>query len=224
MTPRPVRVLCVEDDLLQQRILEHHLRAIPDLACAATFEVSEAGAIDAFRRENPDVVLVDYQLAEGDGLSLIRRIRAIDTLVPVVAISGVAPAEVAEELIRSGADDYIDKRVLDSAGLARCLGDALRRVEAFRARLPVPGPGEAVLTDLVRELYTCLARLGSDTLVAHADAVVVAARGTGLRHVSVVFERVCFERGASSDLARRVLQPYLLEVIAQLNTAPDTAS
>jgi len=131
---QPVRVLCVEDDPFHQQLMEHHLRAAPDMSCSIEFAVTENAAWDAFRRQPPDVVFVDYQLTEGNGLNLIRRLRSVDAFVPIIAVSGVAPTEVAEELVRSGADDYLDKRTLDSAGLASSLRASLIRAEAFRKR------------------------------------------------------------------------------------------
>jgi CheY-like chemotaxis protein len=219
---QPVRVLCVDDDPLHRKLLEHHLRGIADLSCSVEFVATESGAWDAFRRQLPDTVLVDFQLAEGDGLSLIRRIRAIDSLVPIIAISGVAPAEVAEELVLSGADDYLDKRDLDGSGLARSLRSALRRADAFRQRLPAHDMEGEALTGSVREFYSFLTTLGTDALLNHLESIEMAARlAGGIDRVTKVFESVCREPGLSANVARRVLQPYLLEIVAVLSTATD---
>jgi CheY-like chemotaxis protein len=217
MTPRPTRVLCVEDDLFQQQLLDHHLRAIPELACATTFEATEEGAWGAFSRQPPDVVLVDYQLNQGDGLSLIRRLRAVDAFVPIIAVSGVAPTEVADELIRSGAEDYLDKRILGSSSLARSIRATLRRADAFRKQQAGPDASREALAKRVRDLFEFLTRLGGDALLGHVEAIVTAARRVReLEHVTAAFERVCQESVMSPDVARRTLQPYLFEVIAAI--------
>jgi hypothetical protein len=132
---------------------------------------------------------------------------------------------VAEELLQAGADDYMDKRGMNGDRLARCLRGALRRSEAFRARQPAAGGGKAALTACVRELYQFLARLGPDAMTGHLDAVLTAARRAGgLDNVAAAFESVCHDPGVPADAARRVLEPYLLEVLTRLGSTSDSSA
>jgi DNA-binding response OmpR family regulator len=77
------------------------------------------------------LVILDYQLAQGDGLHLLKQLRRLDPIVPIIGISGVAPAEVAAELVRAGADDYFEKSHLDSAKLAKAIRAVLLRAESL---------------------------------------------------------------------------------------------
>lgn len=136
MPTRTVRLLHVEDDLAQRRFMAHHLAAMGefdfDIRCVA----SESAAVGEFDAARPDFVIVDYFLTEGDGLSCLQSLRARDSIVPIVAVSGVATPEIAAELLLAGADDYIGKQDLSRDVLARAVREALARADALRKRLP----------------------------------------------------------------------------------------
>ena len=216
-----ILVLCAEDNPLHQKLLQQQLQTIDGRACDFEFAATESAAWVTFHLKQPDAILIDYQLAEGNGLSLIRRIRAVDPLVPIVAVSGMAPAEVAAELVQSGADDYLDKRDLEVARLARSLFAAMRRAEAFRQRLPSPNHAESdPLVERVRRLHGFLTELGADTLLAHLEALEAAVHAAGsVDKVAAVFKQVCCTQSLTPNVARRVMRPFLLEAIAALSSA-----
>jgi pilus assembly protein CpaE len=132
MSGHTVRVLHVEDDPMQQRLIAHDLKALEEYTFVTTAVVSEELAMECFRKAQFDLVVLDYQLEQGDGLHLLGRLREADPIVPIIAISGVATSEIMAQLIHSGADDYFEKRSLNSAMLAKSIRSALRRAEAVR--------------------------------------------------------------------------------------------
>ncbi len=93
---------------------------------------SEEAALEAFGQRRPDLVLVDYQLEAGDGLSCIQRVRQLDESVPLVALSGQATADVATELLLAGADEFLDKREMRPDRLRAAVETALRLGEVRR--------------------------------------------------------------------------------------------
>ncbi len=76
------------------------------------FQVSEATdgkrALEAFRREKPDLVILDIMMPEMDGLDVLREIRRTSR-VPVILLT--ARVEEADKLVglELGADDYVAK-------------------------------------------------------------------------------------------------------------------
>ncbi len=148
MTPTTIQLLHVEDDRIHQALAAKHLAAMNDYQFAITAVASEEAAIDAFRRGTFDLVLLDYHLTEGDGVSCLRRLRKMDSMIPVIAVSGVATPEVAAQLIEEGADDYLGKSTLDGPTLAQSVRNVLTRAQAFRARfasLAKPRPAASPL-------------------------------------------------------------------------------
>ena len=82
----------------------------------AGFRVSTASrvgeAYEACRSDQPDVVLLDLRLPDGDGLTLLTRLRADGGVVPVVAaLTGRDEPEVRERCRRAGCVDVLVKPV-----------------------------------------------------------------------------------------------------------------
>ena len=142
MSATEVQVLHVEDDRIQQGLTALHLMDMKELQFNIQHFVSEEEALDAWLRGAFDLVLVDYQLAKGNGLSCVRRIRQFDAVVPIIAISAAASTEVACELIEAGADDYLSKQSLTGPLLCQSVRNVLTRARAFRSRFYALRPKE----------------------------------------------------------------------------------
>lgn len=89
--------------------------------------VAEAGdgvaAIEAVERTNPDLALVDLGMPRLDGVSAIRKIKALKPGVQVVVFSMYEDQSHVVEAIRAGADDYLFKK---DATAADVVGHLLR--------------------------------------------------------------------------------------------------
>ena len=95
----------------------------------------EDAAVEAFSQGKYELVIMDYHLEQGNGLSCLRRIRQIDAIVPVIAVSGVAnERNRCAHLIEAGADDYLDKQTLDGQTLCQSVKNVLIRARAFKSR------------------------------------------------------------------------------------------
>ena len=70
-----------------------------------------AAALDAARKNRPDIVLADIMMPVLDGFELLRELRADPALrdVPVMLVSARAGEEARTEGISAGADDYLTK-------------------------------------------------------------------------------------------------------------------
>ncbi len=92
-----------------------------------TYDVSHAvdgqGALRAFERIHPDVVLLDIQIPSPNGLEVLREIRAHDQDVLVVMMTAFGSEKVAVEAMKIGADEYLTKP-LEHRKLERFLDEA----------------------------------------------------------------------------------------------------
>ena len=68
-------------------------------------------AIDKFKSESPDIILMDIKMPEMDGLTATRTIREYDTRIPIIALSAFAFETDKQEAISAGCNDYITKPV-----------------------------------------------------------------------------------------------------------------
>ena len=172
MTQAMHQILAVEDEPDIRRILRALLEG--DQYRFIEAETAERGEIEA-RSHKPDLLLIDLGLPDGDGLKVIRRVRAWSP-VPIVVLSARTMEEQKVAALDAGADDYITKPFGAPELLAR-LRAALRRVThaAPSATLRFGGvrvdlarretrgaDGEIHLTPLEYRVLGCLARqLGS---------------------------------------------------------------
>src|SRR5205823_935513 len=126
-----------------RRILAQQFAAVKEYSFAITCVASEDEAIREFRQGGIDCVVLDYHLSQGDGLSCLRKLRQLDPIVPIVAVSGEVTPEIAAELLRVGADDYISKSDLLSGAVPRSVCAALARAEALRRYRPASSSDQA---------------------------------------------------------------------------------
>lgn len=104
------RVLVVDDDLLVGGMLRDLLARA---GCRVTHVVSAADALEAIAAERPDLVLLDLELGQEDGSTVLRDLRANPSLagLPVVISSGHQEPELEAELRALGADWVLSKPI-----------------------------------------------------------------------------------------------------------------
>jgi DNA-binding response OmpR family regulator len=102
------KVVLIEDDADLFQLLKYNLEKE-----GFVFAGSQTGkaAIDLFRRERPDLILLDIMLPDSDGLDICRAIRAHADLqqVPVIFLTACASETDRIVGLELGANDYIVK-------------------------------------------------------------------------------------------------------------------
>jgi CheY-like chemotaxis protein len=124
---KSLNILLAEDNKINQKVAMKTLEAF-----GHNVELSETGinAIEKFRSGNFDLILMDVEMPELDGIEATRRIRRIERedllhgvprkKVKIVALTASTTREDREKCIASGMDDYISKPFRQSE-LARAL-------------------------------------------------------------------------------------------------------
>jgi PAS domain S-box-containing protein len=125
-TSRALRILLAEDNKINQKFATALLSK-----GGHQIHIAENGhqAVDALRREDFDVILMDIQMPELDGIQATRQIRGMSgpkSETPIIALTAHALAGAREEYLSAGMNDYISKPVDQTVLLSKLLELARR--------------------------------------------------------------------------------------------------
>jgi CheY-like chemotaxis protein/HPt (histidine-containing phosphotransfer) domain-containing protein len=125
-TSKPLRILLVEDNRINQQFAQAMLEK-----AGHEVDIVDTGlkAVDAVRREDYDVVLMDIQMPELDGVAATQKIRRLNghrAAVPIIAMTANAMAGAREEYLNAGMNDYISKPIQSAMLLAKLAAIAER--------------------------------------------------------------------------------------------------
>ena len=68
-----------------------------------------AGGVELLREKQPDLIIMDIRMPEKNGIEGLQEIRDIDPFVSIVMLTGYGDLETAQQAIRFGANDYLQK-------------------------------------------------------------------------------------------------------------------
>ncbi len=195
-----LRLLLVEDVMGDAALLRAEL-----VQTRLMFELEHVQrlgqALERLQQKSYDAVLLDLSLPDSQGLDTLLRVRAQDSHVPVVILSGYEDAQIGVEAVKRGAQDYLIKGRTDSFLLERALQYAIERGAAMLALAES------------RQRYQRLFDTTLDAIVAHdQDGVILDINRSGevmfgYSHESLVGQSIemclSWDREAGSGLGER---------------------
>jgi CheY-like chemotaxis protein len=119
----PLRILLAEDNLVNQKLA---MRLLQQMGYRADLAVNGLEAIEQVERQRYDVVLMDVQMPEMDGLEASRRITKrwpTQRRPRIVAMTANAMQGDRQDCLGAGMDDYLTKPIRVDQ-----LVDSLRRI------------------------------------------------------------------------------------------------
>jgi len=143
-----VRVLFVDDEPAMLHAIRDYLTIIHSLEVDITDDPVDA--IQSGQLFSYDCLVVDYDMPEMNGITLLKAIREVDPDIPVIVFTGKSREEVVIDAINNGADFYLQKGGNAEelfAELAHDIGKAARQFRAERALLESEQLYRAVVED-----------------------------------------------------------------------------
>jgi len=99
-------ILVIEDETtLAKNIRTYLMRYGFDVHIAD----SGGGGLKEFERFQPDIVLLDFNLPDMDGVEVLAKLRMLDAKIKVIMITGESSVKVAVSAMKAGAYDYLSK-------------------------------------------------------------------------------------------------------------------
>ncbi|QSW97900.1 bacterio-opsin activator domain-containing protein [Haloterrigena alkaliphila] len=141
-----LEVLLIEDNPGDARLIQEMLRDTEELAQRVSSDES-AGRTPEITRENrledgltsleataADVVLLDLNLPDSEGLETLDTVHAESEETPIVVLTGVRDQQVGVQAIQRGAQDFLVKDEVTSELLVRTIHHAIERARQERER------------------------------------------------------------------------------------------
>ena len=106
------RIAIVEDNKVIRESLVEFVQADPECRCVCACATAEE-ALKVIPQQQPEIVLMDIQLPDIDGITALRRLRAdpLTQKTPVVAVSASVMPDDQQRIVASGFDAYITKPI-----------------------------------------------------------------------------------------------------------------
>ena len=155
-----LNILVAEDTPFNQKYIQ---RLLDSWHCRATIVGNGRLAVEALSRETFDLVLMDVQMPEVDGLTATMRIREMEKQtgrhVPIIAMTAHAMRGDRERCLESGMNDYVSKPISPVTLL-----ETIRRIlsPAGQRSASEPPSGPSTSTDDDRILAMLLDAFGND--------------------------------------------------------------
>lgn len=127
---RPLRLLLVEDNPGDARLLQEELREVTSVRFEVRHVTRLAEAVAVVGEPGLDVVLLDLSLPDGHGLSNIERMVQAAPMLPLVVLTGTDDEQLAMKAVHTGAQDYLVKGQVTGPLLVRALRYAIERKRA----------------------------------------------------------------------------------------------
>ncbi len=204
-----IKILIVEDEKNQRILLKKILESEKYIV-----EEAEDGnkALDKFKRIDFDIVLLDQRLPDIDGIEVLKKLKSINPIIPVIIITAFANVRDAVNAMKRGAFNYLTKPVdpdeislilknaVETLFLKREnieLRESLREKYRYEKIVYTSGTMEEVMSEVIRASKS------------EANVLITGESGTGKELVA----------GAIHNLSKRKESNF---IIAHLAALPET--
>lgn len=169
----PTRVVLVDDHAIVLDGIRSLLEKVDGLKVERCFGSSE-NALKYFETEHADLLISDFNIPGGDGLSMIRTLRRIRPGMPIVVLSMHDEVHLVKEILRTGVNGYVLKndshKELIQAIETVMAGGVYMSSDVNRMLIQdMQNPDEGkLLTDREREILKLIAREYANKQIAEA--------------------------------------------------------
>jgi PAS domain S-box-containing protein len=185
-----IRLLLVEDNPADARIVERHLKDA-GLTHVTTDTVQTAGeAAQRLQQVEYDLVLLDLGLPDASGLQALRVLKAVADLTPIIVLTGSDDYKQGLLAVREGAQDYLEKRRVNAGMLSRIVSYSVERNNFHRDLVRATRRYQDLFNNVPVALFTA----NHDGQLRTANAAFLkligstAAAATRLNFLDLLFE------------------------------------
>ncbi|MFB5762087.1 response regulator transcription factor [Paenibacillus medicaginis] len=147
-----ITILIVEDDPM--------VRFLTKAKLSPLYKIKEAAdgqeALEVLDREHIDLLVVDIQMPNMNGYELVRTLRDVDDMIPVIMLTAMNTFSHKKDGFASGVDDYMTKPI--------DYEELIWRIEALLRRAQIANEKRIVIGDFSMEQNTFSAQYNEETI------------------------------------------------------------
>ena len=154
------RLLVIDDELGPRESLRFLFKDLYDVTCVDSVDKG----VEELKNNPPDTIIMDIKMPKKTGIQGLKEIRAIDSQVSVIMLTGFGSLETAQEAIRHGATDYL-KKPFDTDEIRATVAGYIKRTKINRKRIAATEHLENLTAQLQEQLNAKekLASLGEES-------------------------------------------------------------
>jgi PAS domain S-box-containing protein len=181
---KSIRLLLVEDNPADARVVERHLKDANLAKCTCDWVQTASEAAQRLQTVEYDLVLLDLGLPDATGLQALTALRAVADLTPIIVLTGSDDYKQGLIAVREGAQDYLEKRRVNAGMLSRIVAYSVER-NSFHRDLVL---ATRRYQDLFNNVPVALFTAERDGKLKTANAAFVKLIGSaGVSHSNVNF-------------------------------------
>src|SRR6266566_8293508 len=141
------KVLIIDDEMGPRESLRMLLKPNYQVHTADNVELG----LQLLREKAPDAIVMDIRMPGTNGIDGLRKIREIDPHLSVIMLTGFGALETAQEALRLGANDYINKP-FDAREMREVIGRNVERTRLHRTGVNAAEEIKELNNRLLKEL------------------------------------------------------------------------
>lgn len=220
---RKIRVLVVDDAVVVRKIVTDTLGGDPDIDVVATAANGRI-ALQKIPQVNPDILTLDIEMPEMDGLETLAEARKIYPHLPIIMFSTLTERGGAKtlEALSLGATDYVTKPAnvgSVSVAMQRIRDELIPKIKMFCSKTAgLEAPTSAVPKPAPKKTFTPSIRSPRTTLIQKADILAIGVSTGGPNALAELFPTLPGDLPVPIVLVQH-MPPFFTKLLAERLTA-----
>lgn len=100
------KILIIEDNIYLQSILTS---LIEESGYSSVIAGDKKNGLNKFKENDPDLILLDKKLPDGDGFEILKKVKEVNSLLPVIILTSHSEQKIKDKAFSLGANAFINK-------------------------------------------------------------------------------------------------------------------